>query len=660
MSEDSIRYTRRKLLAAIGMSGAAAAGGLLFAASRPPQAQAFADPVTRHMYGPGGGDEQPVCLPEHLPVVDSVAALLDLPSPARTPGRVVYVSGYGAPGDGGDKLVRWLPDSTKPSSGAVHDPHGGDGTPGRWETVVLGAIRAEALGAVGPDPTDGVAFAFGSGLPVLFTGSYACRAFSVSGAAIDAEFGPEAELAFVHDDADSVVFHNCSGSIRGMRIKDVKESVAAGIACTLRLNGCKDMILSGLYVENGKDLPVLLYECDDTWVIGGRGAGVTHRPFAWESVGSQNSGFDKCRLDHYQYGFALIGPGYKFGTIVTNRDWERTTGQKITNSYVYDHTGHAFDMNGTVGCEIAGCIAEHYTGTVGNASFQIKQSTNLPSERSDETWMNRIVGCIAIDCVTGFFSQAGTDAHFIDNRVFRAARYAAAFNATPRVVVKGLSVEGWGMDLTAWPLQNNDTVCAAVAIWSGSANSYLDDLKLVVREDHAGVALLTGILVKGHNNTIGRMAVVKSIPATMHSAIVLSGNNTVIGPEFRVATPAYYANNAVIDTSNNAIYPLSYGLTVDVDVSRTHTFHQSPHRGMIVGKIIVTPTLAPTGGSPDFSVGWVGSPALLAGVQPVPGAAALLNAAAYVPTGAVLQAETVSNGAVSGQFNVRVEGVHLL
>ncbi|TNJ65507.1 hypothetical protein FE784_14905 [Paenibacillus hemerocallicola] len=659
MSADSSRITRRKLLAAIGMTGvAAAAGGILSGGDGPAQASSFMETVTHHMYGPGGNGG--AGFPELILVADSVEELLDLPPNLRTPGRIVFIAGYGAAGDGGEKFLRWVPDSAKPSSGAVHDPFGGDGTPGRWETIVLGRIRAEALGAVGPDPTDGVAFAFASGFPVRFAGTYPCRPFSVSDAAIDAEFGPEAGLVFVHDNADSAVFDNCSGSIQGMRVEDAKDAVGAGILVTLRLNGCKDMTLSGLIVENGKDLPVLLYECDDTWIIGGKGVGVTHRPFAWESIGSKNSGFDKCRLDHYQFGFVLIGPGYKSGDIVTNRSWEQTTGQKVLHSYVYDHSGHAFDMNGTVGCEISGCIAEKYMGTAGNSSFQIKQSTNIPEELRDGTWMNRIVGCTAIDCVTGFGTQHGMNAHFIDNQVIRAARYAAAFNSTPRVAVKGLAVDGWGMNLTAWPLQNGDTACSAVALWTGSTNCYVDDLTLVARGDHAGVDKLTGILVKGHNCTIGKMTVVKSIPAAMHSAIIISGNNTVISPEFRVASPAYYSNNAVIDTLSNAIYPLSCGLTLNVESGQFHTFDQSPYRGMIVGKIIVTPTAAPAGGTPDFSVGWVGNPAQLVSMRAAPGAATALNAAAYVPAGSILQAETVLNGTVSGQYNIRVEGVHLL
>lgn len=651
--------TRRQMIAALGMTGAvAAAGGLLSAGNRSAEASSTSGNVFSHVYGPGEEDDGVPCC-KWLLRADSVEALLELPSSARKPGHIAFVAGYGSAGDGGEKWVRWEPDSTKLANGLVHDPFEGAGMPGRWETIVFDRIRVEALGAVGPDPTDGVVFALTSGVPVLFAQSYACRPFSVTDAVIDAEFAPGSELVFVHDHMDSAVFQQCSGTIRGMRIRDVKDAVGAGILVTLRLNGCKQMVLTGLSVENGKDLPVLLYECDDTWIIGGEGRGVTHRPFAWESVGSWNSGFDKCSLTYYQFGFVLLGPGYKSAEIISHRSWERTTGQKAINCTVSNYTGHAFDMNGTVGCEISGCVAENYTGTVGNSAFQIKQSTNIPAESKDGTWMNRIVGCTAIDCVTGFGSQAGTDAHFIDNHVIRAARYGAAFNTTPRVVVRGLTVDGWGMNLSAWPLQNNDTVCAAVALWTGSHNSYVDDLKPIVRQAHAGIPVLTGVLVKGHNCTVGRFSIVKSVPATMHSAIVVSGNNTVISPEFRVASPAYYTNNAVIDTLNNAIYPLSYGLIVDAEAGGLQQFHGSPHRGMIVGKIVITETSAPSG-VPELSVGWLGAPAQLVPLENASSGTVYRNASAYVPAGSILQAQAIPNGSVSGLYQIRVEGVHLL
>jgi hypothetical protein len=156
------------------------------------------------------------------------------------------------------------------------------------------------------------------------------------------------------------------------------------------------------------------------------------------------------------------------------------------------------------------------------------------------------------------------------------------------------------------------------------------------------------------------MTVVKSVAATLHSAIVISGNNIVLSPEFRIASPVYYANNAVIDNAGTTIYPLSYGLTWSADNGGNHTFHHSPHRGMIVGKIVVTPASAATGGIPDYSVGWAANPAGLVSLRPVPGTTSTLNASTYISTGMILQAKTVPNGAVSGEFNIRVEGVHLL
>lgn len=118
--------SRRKAIQLLGGAGALVAGHMLgggkaFAAEAAGMEAAAAEARA------GGGMGT-------VMTVGHVQELLSLPQGLRKPGTLAYVAGYHQPGDGGGKLVRWVPDSGKADNGGtVHGPW--PGRPGRWEAV---------------------------------------------------------------------------------------------------------------------------------------------------------------------------------------------------------------------------------------------------------------------------------------------------------------------------------------------------------------------------------------------------------------------------------------------------------------------------------------------------------------------------------------------
>lgn len=526
------------------------------------------------------------------------------------------------------------------------------------------AVTPYTFGAVGDGVTDdtvAVKRAFEAGYS-FFDGVFKCAPFEVTGKKLDVHFAPGAKLVFDHQGSNSATFTDCSGLISGIEIDDAKET-QTGVFISLFVNMCADLTVNKPVLNGGKDIPVAVYESDNCHIVEGVGKGSdANRPFGWEMAGCKHSTFTRCRLYKYQFGFVLLGPGYKSNSVFPPiRGWADTLGMKAVDCYVEDHTGHAFDMNGTAGAGFSGCTAKDYTGTAGNASFQIKQSTNVAEELDDDTFINWMDNCLAVNCVTGFGTQQGTDARLTNIQVIRAKRYPVAINSTKRATVKGLQVRDWGLDLANWPLLSGDSVCAAVVLWNGSDHCYVDDVTLSLTDaTNPNIGALALCNVAGANNTIGAFTYRREVgvTGTLARAIRISGANTLIEASFRPNSPSLYTNHPVDDTSSSTMYPLEYGISVPLTSSTTLIVPQVPQRGLLVAKIAAIVTGTPAG-SPQYSVGQNGNNNILLGFRAPPAASEFLNPlVASVAANLPLAVGVMAGSA--GQLSVSVRGLHLL
>lgn len=499
---------------------------------------------------------------------------------------------------------------------------------------------------------------------IVPAGTYVCNPFTINGKHIDVYFMSGTRLVFSHQGNDSAYFYQCSGNIRGeFVIEDVAESVA-GVYCTFLARECVDLHIESYTVYGGKDLPFAMVDCDNCTLDRGAGIGNDiNRPFAWQLIGCKNTKIINSRLYKYNFGFTLIGPGYKSGTranLMTTRPYADTVGMGVLDSYVEDHHGHAFDMNGTVGGYFEQCTGKNYTGTVGNTTFQVKQSTNIPSELADDAFANRITDCFAIDCVGGFSTQDGTDVQLRGIHIINCKRYPVAINSTKRFIVDGVTARDWGLDLANWPLLNGDTDCAIVAVWSGSNNGTVQGVRgSLIDVSNPNIGLLSLISVAGSNVTVDDVNVSRETGVTtnLYTAIRISGSNCQVGNRFRCGG-SIYSQNPIIDTSNSTIYPLEFGINVDLSIGGvTNIMSGMPQRGMVIGKIFVFPTITPTG-SPTFSIGTFSSAGAIVASRPVSPTVEFVDPLTTVTTNTPLGVRVTTVG--TGRLQVSVRGINLL
>ena len=406
-------------------------------------------------------------------------------------------------------------------------------------------------------------------------------------------------------------FINCSGFVAGLYIDDVARAGTTATLSTIFAKNCKDLFFIAPKIYGGKILPFCAVDCDNTHVIGGQFIGSdTNRPFALELINCSNSSFFKCRAYKVQFGFTLIGAGYKetTGEYISTRTAIQTIGMKVIDCLVDDHTGHAFDGNGVVGAAFDGCVGMNYTGTVGNATFQFKQSVNAGyGEDARDTYLNTINNCIAINCVGGFSAQKGTDLIMTNITVLNCKRAPVYINGTPRVQINGLRVRDWGTDLLNWPPLNSETSCAAVTFADGSDGGSVDNVSLLLKDTtNSNFDKLQLVKVTAANCTIGNTTINKSgIADKLHSAILIDGANCVITSAFR-GQGGIYNNAAIIDNSTSTNYPISITTIIDLAVQNVQYFSDMPQRGMEVGKISVTAIDTVTG-SPFYNIGYIGA-----------------------------------------------------
>lgn len=532
--------------------------------------------------------------------------------------------------------------------------------------VIFGvfSVADEATGIAATD-TATIEAAFNSEKRTLIpAGTYVCNPFTITGKHVDVEFMAGARLVFSHQGNDSAYFYQCSGNIRGeFVVEDTPESVA-GIYCTFLSRECVDFHIESYTVYGGKDLPFAMVDCDNCTMNSGAGIGNDiNRPFAWQLIGCKNTKIINSRLYKYNFGFTLIGPGYKSGTranLMTTRPYAETVGMGVIDSYVEDHHGHAFDMNGTVGGYFEQCTGKNYTGTSGNTTFQVKQSTNIPSELADDTFANRVTDCFAIDCVGGFSSQEGTDVQMRGLHIINCKRYPVAINSTKRFIVDGVTARDWGLDLANWPLLNGDTECAIVAVWASSNSGTVQGVRgSLTNASNPNIGVLSLVTVVGSNVTVDDFNVSRETGVTtnLYTAMRISGSNCQVGPRFRCGG-AIYSQNPIIDTSNSAIYPLEFGINVDLAVAGvTNVLSNMPQRGLVVGKVFSVPTTAPTG-SPTYSVGTFSSAGAIVASRPVSATAEFIDPLATIAANTPLGVRVTTAG--TGRLQVSVRGISLL
>ncbi|WP_202914508.1 hypothetical protein [Paenibacillus antri] len=149
--------SRREALKMLGAAGAVVVGSMLGGGAvlaESPQAEA-PTPEGNGEQTPQGAEPfsavQGAAPPARMETVSDVQTLLTLNTSRLSPNALAYVAGYYAAGDGGGKLVRWVPDSMKPDNGGtVHRPTAD--APGAWETLHDGVADFRWFGLFGPAP----------------------------------------------------------------------------------------------------------------------------------------------------------------------------------------------------------------------------------------------------------------------------------------------------------------------------------------------------------------------------------------------------------------------------------------------------------------------------------------------------------------------------
>ncbi|GEM_PF-2611286 len=446
----------------------------------------------------------------------------------------------------------------------------------------------------------------------------------VSNRTLDLDVAAAGKLIFDQQGADTLVFENCTGRIGNLVIDDTRETLG-GVRGSIVFRNCTDLLIQRIITIGGKDLPVVMVDCDNCHIIGGRGHGDdANRPFAWEMIGCSNSSIQRVKLSKYRYGFALIGPGYKSGTeegFMTTRDFEDTLGMRVAFCEVDDHTGHAFNNDGAAGTSFDRCIAKHYTGSVGNAAFQFKQATNIGTENADDTWANIASGCIAYDQVTGFATQQGTDAIIRDCLAWKIKRNGGYSNSTRNVAWENFKVRDWGLDLDNWPIQSGDgDTCSAIGLWTGSDANIVKGLSAEITPDeiNTNLADLSLVNVMGANCDIDGVRLRKSQDGTLAAGLVIKGTYTRVGTMNRLNSVQFTDKAGLIDDTATTQYPLNFSKAIDL-VAGTYTLDAEIPAGLMVGRVTARKgSGAAVTGTPEYSVGYRGSGAGLVARRAVP------------------------------------------
>jgi hypothetical protein len=407
-----------------------------------------------------------------------------------------------------------------------------------------------------------------------------CAPLAISNITIDIEFSEAGKLIFAAQNGDDFVLNSCTGQIKNYRATHTGD-LGGGSFNGLRLEGCNNFTVNGFSVDGSKDIPISIFDCDETKAINGKITGNnTLRRYAGVVTGSRNSGFQNCSATTVSFGFVILGAGYKSGGYTPPRSWENEQGMFIRDCSVYDHTGHAFDINGAVGATISRCVADTYTGTIGNSSFQIKNSTNIPEELEIDTRSSTIEHCVAINSAIGFSAQAIRGGNFVKNRSIRSNSYGLYLNDADFVVVDGIDIEDWCLSSTATGL-NGETKVSAIGVASTSSDCSISGVNLRLKNTPYA-SNMRQIFAGGARTAVYDLKVQKISGASdVAEGVVVSGGSSYLAAR---VVPAI-ATLQLVDNSTTTQYEMSYGLTWAFSAGTSSTFDLSPVRGMVVGAV---------------------------------------------------------------------------
>ena len=425
------------------------------------------------------------------------------------------------------------------------------------------------------------AIAAANGKTVYIDEQLTCNPMTFSTTVIDIAFSMAGKLVFLPHNGDDVVFTSCTGRIRNYRATHSGD-LGGGVFAGLLLQQCSSFVVDGFHTDGSKDIPVVIYDCDDTKIINGAIAGNTAlRRYAGMVINSANSGFQNCSATTVSFGFVILGEGYKSGTrFPPVRTWEAEQGMFIRDCFVYDHTGHAFDINGAVGAVISRCVADTYTGTIGNASFQIKNSTNLITESPLDTRSSQIDNCISINGYIGFFCQSIRGGNMLNNIAIRSQSYAVYLNDADFVIVDGLDVEDWCLSALATGF-NSETKVSAIGVATSSTDCRISNVNLRLK-DTPNNSNMRLVFAGGSRTSLNYLRVQKISGASdVSEGLVIEGSNCFIGSQ---VIPAHAATQ-LTDIAQTTNYELSFGVTWAFSTATSAVFPMSPTRGMIVGSV---------------------------------------------------------------------------
>lgn len=399
-------------------------------------------------------------------------------------------------------------------------------------------------------------------------------------------------------DDNDIKLTNFKGWIKGGLI--ISQPETTGSFKTFSLEGCEDFNTYNLHVLGGKNVPLHMLDCKDSnfnySITNGTG---TNRPFGNQIVNSKNCTFLRCQAYKMEFPFALLGPAYKSGGVSSTKDVLDCLGMSALHCYAEDHTGHAFDINGAAGALIDSCTAKDYTGTLGNSSFQIKQSTNIPEEDPDETYANKVTNCTAVNCANGFGCQQGVDSQFLDNVVIGAKRYGFVANSTQRYVLDGLKVIDWGQDLVSFPPVGGATKCPVINILSGSDDGLIDNVTAYLKTlPDTGTNDLGIISNSGDRTSIGTVKVRKTVGGDFSYFYENTGDNPTISYGCRPS--AIFYDDIAIDLTNQTRYPIEMSVRIPADSTGIFLFNENLPRGASIAKIIA---YSNSTNSPTFNIG---------------------------------------------------------
>jgi len=420
-----------------------------------------------------------------------------------------------------------------------------------------------------------------SGRTVYISEQLNCNPITVTGATVDIEFSDSGKLIFAASNNDDFVLDACTGRIRNYRATHTGD-LGGGVFSGLKIDACNNLLVDGFTVDGGKDILIFMYDSDNIKVANGNfPCDVLSRAGnAGYVFGCRDSGFSNCSAENVEFGFAIVGAGYKSGTIPPPRTYDQEMGMYIRDCYVYDHTSHAFDINGAVGATISRCVADTYTGNSGNASFQIKNSTNLPSESEIDTRSSTVEHSVCHNGEIGFFAQDTRGAYFINNRVIRCQSYGVYLNDADFSIVSGISIEDWCLDATATGA-NGETKVSAIGVADTSSDCKISGVSIRLK-DTPNASNMRLIYAGGARTEIFDMKVQKITGASdVSEGLVIAGANCYIAAKVVPSFSTTKLNDIALTTA----YEMSYGITWSFSSGTSATFNLSPTRGMIVGSV---------------------------------------------------------------------------